>query len=383
MPAQKLTDKLVHELEQPESGNRITYDTEVKGFGIRVTTRGARSYVLTYWNREGRQRRITIGSAVHWKTGAARTEAKELKKRIDRGEDPLQEEQDLRAAPTVKDMCERFTKEYLGKRRASTQYSYRTQITSVILPAWGNRKVASITHGDVVSLHNKLGDTPTRANRILALLSRLFTLSITWGWRTTNPCAGVERNEENHRDRYLADDELPRFLAALDRIQDRQAADVIRLLLYTGARRGETLQARWDDIDLKRKTWSKPGATTKRKTTHHVPLSDEACRLLARIKAGSPARAEYVFPANGGHRKDVREAFEQLCRLAGIEGFRLHDLRHSYASVLINSGLGLPVIGGLLGHTTPATTARYAHLQDKMLREAAERAAATISGEKA
>ena len=156
----------------------------------------------------------------------------------------------------------------------------------------------------------------------------------------------------------------------------RQAADIIRLLLLTGARRGEVLQARWADIDLAAGVWSKPGATTKQKTDHQVPLSDAARQLLLDLRQRAPAAAEWVFPApDGSPRRDVKDAWASLCRAANIKGARVHDLRHTYASVLASAGLSLPIIGALLGHTQPSTTARYAHLFDDPLRAATERAA--------
>jgi integrase len=142
------------------------------------------------------------------------------------------------------------------------------------------------------------------------------------------------------------------------------------------------MQARWDDIDLDTGTWNKPGATTKQKTVHSIPLSEAARRLLLDLRNRAPADSEWVFPAarGGGPRRDVKDAWAAACRAAGIKGARVHDLRHSYASVLASAGLSLPVIGALLGHSTPVTTARYTHLFDDPLRAATERASAIITG---
>jgi integrase len=154
-------------------------------------------------------------------------------------------------------------------------------------------------------------------------------------------------------------------------------------LLLTGARRGEALQARWQDFDLASRTWSKPGAATKQKIQHDVPLSDAATQLLLDLQRRAGKGAEWVFPANGSHRRDVKDAWASLCRSANITGARVHDLRHTYASVLVSAGLSLPIIGALLGHTTAQTTHRYAHLFDDPLRAAAERAGAIITGKPA
>jgi integrase len=380
--ASKLTDGVVKALPAPRNGSLITYDTVIKGFGIRVTSTGARSFVLNYRTWLGRERRYTIGAFPDWKTAPARAEATELKKRIDRGGDPLGEIIAGRAAPTVADLADRFEAEYLPRRRLSTQQTYRGQIASEIKPALGRLKVAQVTFADIDGLHRTITKRgrPYRANRVLALLSGMFSMAIRWHLRSDNPCKGIERNQEHKRRRYLSVDELRRLATALTALHDRQSADIIRLLLLTGARRGETLQARWDDIDLAAGIWNKPGATTKQKTIHTVPLSEAARRLLADIH-DRPPPSKWVFPAAaGGPRRDVKDAWATVCRAANIRGARLHDLRHTYASVLASAGLSLPVIGALLGHATPVTTARYSHLFDDPLRVATERASAILTG---
>jgi integrase len=380
--ATRLTDAIVKTLAPPDGGNRIAYDASVKGFGVRVTAAGARSFILTYRIRTGRQRRYTIGTFPDWSTAAARQEAVRLKRLVDTGEDPLGEIKAGREAPTIADLCQRFEADYLPRRAPSTQATYKGQIASEILPALGRLKVAEMTFADVDAFHRKITKRGRRyrANRVLALLSRMFTLAIKWGWRTDNPCRGVERNPEHKRRRYLSGDELGRLSVALAAHKDKQAANIIRLLLLTGARRSEVLSARWQDIDLEKGVWAKPGATTKQRTEHIVPLSEAARQLLGELHGNS--NQGFVFPARSGegHRADVQSAWKAICRKAEIDGARLHDLRHTYASILASSGLSLPVIGALLGHTQPATTARYAHLYDDLLRAAAERAAAIVTG---
>jgi integrase len=381
--AEKITDGLVKTLPKPKHGERITYDTTVKGFGIRVTAAGARSFLLNYRTRLGRERRYTIGSFPDWKTAPARTEAIELKKQIDRGGDPLGDIMAGREAPTVADLCNRFEADYLPRRRPSTQTSYRQQIAAEIKPSLGRLKVAEVTFADVDGLHRKITKrgVPYRANRVIATLSRMFTMAIKWRMRPDNPVKGIERNQEHRRRRYLSAEELKRLIRALDACRDQQSADIVRLLMLTGARRGETLQARWDDFDLAKRVWRKPGATTKQKTEHQVPLSEAAVQLMTSLRRRADKDAEWVFPAaDGGPRRDVKDAWGSLCRAASIKSARLHDLRHTYASVLASAGLSLPVIGALLGHTQPATTHRYAHLFDDPLRAAAERAGAIITG---
>jgi len=152
-------------------------------------------------------------------------------------------------------------------------------------------------------------------------------------------------------------------------------------LLLSGARRGELLAAKWADIDLEAGVWVKPGATTKQKTTHRVPLSEAACRLLAKMRAQASDDTEWLFPARGGgHRQHINAAWIALRKAADLNGARLHDLRHTFATALASAGWGLPTIGALLGHTTAQTTLRYSHLMDDPLRAATERASAIITG---
>jgi integrase len=382
----RLTDAIVKRLPTPTVGKTITYDTEVKGFGCRVYASDTRTFVLNYRTRGGRERRITIGSFPDWNTVAARREAAELKKSIDRGGDPLGEIKAHRTAPTVSDLCDRFIAEFLPRKRASTQHTYRLQIDNEIRPALGRLKVAEVTFADTDGLHREISarGTPYRANRIVALTSRMFTMAIRWHWRTDNPCRGIERNQEHKRRRYLSGDELVRLGKALDSYSDQQSANIIRLLLLTGARRSEVLTARWADFDPGFTTWTKPSAATKQKLEHVAPLGSGARRLLLDIREKTPAATEWVFPAvNGSHRRDVKDAWAAVCVAANIRGARVHDLRHTYASVLASAGLSLPIIGALLGHTTATTTHRYAHLFDDPLRAAADRANAIITGKPA
>ena len=386
---QELTDPIVKKLPLPASGNTITYDAKARGFGIRVTAAGARSFVLNYRTRTGRERRYTIGPFPGWATKAARIEAERLKKRIRDGHDPLAEIEADRSSPTVADLAARFSKQYLQdgdiKLRPSTRRNYRQMLDKEVLPVLRHLKVAEVTHSDIDGLHHKITKRGKRylANRVLELCRRMFSLAMRWEWRETNPAAAVERNHEEKRHRYLGDDELARLMAALAAHPDQQAADIIRILLLTGARKGEVLAMRWADVDPGAGTWTKPGHTTKQKTLHHVPLSAPARQILARLRAGAPADAVFVFPSlssKTGHHIELKDDWAALCAVADIRGVRVHDLRHSYASQLVNAGFGLPVIGAMLGHSQPATTARYAHLYTSVLEQAAERVGALVEG---
>ena len=403
----ELTDKVVKDLPAPEGRNRIKYDYELKGFGIRVTPAGAKSFILNYRTRAGRERRFTIGQVDEgWKVRAARKEAEDIKAKVRGGYDPLAEIEDERGAPTVAKLCERFKEEHLPKKRPATQQDYTRAIERYIEPALKHRKVADVDYSDVDGLHRKVTKEggPYRANRIVAILSKMFNLAIKWKWCAANPAKGIERNPEPKRKRYLDGDELARLAEALNKHKDQPASNIIRMLLLTGSRRGEVMGARWDQFDLDVGIWVKPGSETKQKTEHRVPLSAPVRQLLTDIRAAADREAkkkgrpvsDFVFPARigAGHRVELKKDWADLCKAAGLvtaqtipgkpprtiltHSARIHDLRHTYASVLASAGMSLPTIGALLGHSQPATTQRYSHLFDEPLRKATETAASVI-----
>jgi integrase len=401
--ARKLTDRIVKGLPLPKgrkgtSTNRITYDGDesgcVKGFGARITSAGSRAFILTYYTRVGRQRRFTIGQFPDWSTVAAREEAKALKKRIDRGEDPLAEIEAGRDAKTVADLCEQFLAKHSERHnRASTNEYYKIIVNRWILPKLKHRKVSEITFSDIDGIHDNVTKNggPYIANRTLAVLSKAFSLAVRWQWRTDNPVKGVERNQEVKRQRYLTPEEILTLSNVLNKHPDRQVANIVRLLLLTGARRGEVLNARWDQFDLVAGLWIKPGANTKQKTEHRVPISEPARELLLEILADEKAKAQkqgrdlspWVFPSriNGGPRGGIKRRWAEICKAAGFKApTRIHDLRHTYASILASSGHSLPLIGKLLGHTQASTTQRYSHLYDDPLRAATESVGKIVNG---
>jgi integrase len=378
----RLTEAAVKQLPVPPRGNRIHYDPAEPAFGVRITAAGHRAFVLTYYNRAGRQRRYTIGSWPAWSVVGAREEARKLKRAIDQGEDPLAEIAAERGAPTVGDLIERFLEEHVSRKRPHTQYDYKLAVERHIRPALGRKKVAEVGWSDIDALHRKITKAghATQANRVVSVASKMFALAIRWKMRPDNPCKGIERNAEHKRRRYATPIELRRLTEALDGYEDQQAADIFRLCLLTGCRVGEAMAARWDHIALAAGTWSKPGSTTKQRTDHVVPLSGPTKRLLAELRQRT--NSPWVFPADSapGHRVAVQKAWLTICKAARITGLRIHDLRHSFASQLVNEGASLPLIGSLLGHSNPVTTSRYAHLFDDPQRQAVERVAKALIG---
>lgn len=381
-PAEKLTDRFVKAVEPPATGNRIVYDGEVKGFGLRVTEKGAKAFILNYY-ASGRERRFTIGQYPDWTVSAAREEAKTLKREIDRGFDPLGKRIEDREAPTVGDLWTRYENEHLPRKRKRSGDDDRSMWKAYILPRFRNTKVAELAAEDIDRMHREIGQSkPVRANRVIEVIRKSLNLAVRWGWVAKNPAVGVERFAEEKRQRYLSDAELKRLSAALDAHPNQVACDSIRLLLLTGARKMEVLAAEWTMFDFETGIWTKPSSHTKQKKVHRVPLSQPAIALLAALRDRDDAHPVYVFPGTGasGHLVDNKRTWETVREAAGIGDVRMHDLRHTYAAVLASAGMSLPIIGALLGHTQAQTTQRYAHLFDDPLRTATEAVAKRVNG---
>jgi integrase len=384
----KLTDRAIRALEAPplkngQGSNRITYDSAVSGFGARITSTGAISFILNYRRKaDGLERRHTIGAFPNWSVGVAREEARRLRRDIDGGGDPVGALKAGREAPAVADLCQRFEAEHLPNLRASTARMYRGIIKTDIVPAIGRLKVAAVEFTDIDKLRREVsGRAPYLANRMIAMLSKMFALAVLWKMCSNNPARGIQKNPETKRKRYLSTAEIQRLTKVLAEYPNREAADAIHLILLTGARKSEVLSATWSQFEPWG-TWTKPGSTTKQKTEHVVPLNAPALQLLAKIRErGKPS--EFIFPGPGptGRRMNLKRDWLEICKAANIVGLRIHDLRHSYASILVSAGQSLPIIGELLGHSSPITTKRYAHLFDRVLRRATERVGKAIAGQ--
>jgi integrase len=366
------------------------YFADVPGFGVRITAGGAIDFVYNY-RIHGRQRRIKIGSYPAFTPAQARNKAQQLRNAVEGGKDPLAQRQSDHEAPTIADLVRDYLRDAdVLKKRASTLRNERQMLSMIVTPTLGTHKVQAINRTDVAKLHKSLEATPYRANRVLALLSTVFTYAVREGYRIDNPAKGVKKFHEERRNRWLTEEELERLSTALIAYTDQTAANCIRLLLLTGARENEALTATWSEFDLGRGIWTKPSHHTKQKRTEHVALSDAALELIKSMAKGRTG--EHLFPgANGnGSRVTIRRPWVQVCRAAGLvqelrlkgkrreivrykPTLRIHDLRHNFASYLVSSGVSLHIVGKLLGHTQPQTTARYAHLADSPLREAANK----------
>ncbi|WP_050927632.1 tyrosine-type recombinase/integrase [Aestuariivita boseongensis] len=376
MPIARLTKSRIDEIAASER-DTVYWDEGLPGFGLRVKSTGVKSFVVQYRNRQtGRSKRKTLGQyGPTMSLQVARDMARSLLADVIRGEDPVANAQAVRRSPNVSELARLYMTEHaIPKKRRGSVRNDQSMLDGYILPKLGKLRVVEVAHQDVQKLHNQMRKTPYQANRTLALLSKMFELSVRWGMRPDNPARGVEKFPEEKRDRWLSDDELSRLLAALAEHSNQVAADAIRLQLLTGARIGEVLTATWTDFDIERGVWTKPSHHTKQKRREHLPLSSAACELVTRMKEERAEQSIWLFPSRSPEHpyKDLKAFWRVVTKAAGLEDYRIHDNRHTHASHLVSSGLSLPIVGRLLGHTNPSTTQRYAHLADDPLRQAAE-----------
>ena len=359
-----LTERIIRDAK-PEPVQRVLWDSQIKGLGVRVTVAGAKSYVIDF-RTGGRQRRATIGRCSGMSLREARERAARELASIREGEaDPLERRREGREAPTVGEGLDRFLDEYAPERirleRLSprTLQTYRNQAKLYIRPALGKRRVADVTRRDIELTVRRLPNA-TR-NRCLALLSRLFNLWETWGHRPqhTNPCRGVERARLEPRDRVLAPSELGVLSAALNQLDERFPASVaaIRVAALTGLRISEVLAIRWEHVDFESRRVTLPQTKTGRRQ-HDLPAAALAVvRSRPRVN-----RNPWVFSADIRGPLTYRTArthFMQAAKLAGLPDVRLHDLRRTVATGAAAAGVSAPILQQLLGHKTAQAANRY------------------------
>jgi integrase len=420
----RITKRAVDALKCPDGKDReFLWDDALAGFGVAVFPTGKKVYVAQY-RQHGRSRRSTIGEHGRLTPDEARSQAKQLLGAVEKGADPIEERRAARAVRTFAEVAEDFLSSHVDtKRKARTGEEYRALYRSHVEPAIGSKRVLDLRRADVKRLHDKLGETPYQANRALAFVSAV------WNWASKegevaladNPAMGIERYEEKKRERFLTSEELSRLGAALaegetvglayrvdetkakakhaPKAENRRvkldpfAVAAIRLLILTGARLREILDAQWSQVDSERGILFLEDSKTGRKPVYLSAAAQAVLAAVPRIEgnpfiiAGHGPRKKQNAEAGergsdsalGSPRADLKKPWAAICRAAALDGLRLHDLRHSFASVGAGASLGLPIIGKLLGHSQAATTARYAHLDADPMRRAVETIGATIA----
>jgi integrase len=400
MPTGRISKKSVDALVCPEGSDRVfLWDDALAGFGVVMHRQGGKAYVVQY-RKAGRSRRSTIGKHGRLTPEEARSEAKKLLGEVEKGEDPVA----ARKAERQIRLLEKVAADFLsfhakGKLKPLTYLTYSILVEKHIRPAIGRLRLNEIRRTHVLRMHAGMSSTPGAANRAVSLVSAI------WNWAAArdevesgaNPAKGVARYPESAKERFLSSDEFRRLGDALaqgetdglpydvdehgprakhapkpenrKRVIDPHAAAAIRMLILTGARLREILHARWENVDLERGILFLPDSKTGRKPVYLNSAALEIFAKLPRIE-GNPFVIVGLTPDKP--RADLKKPWRAITDAAGLRGLRIHDLRHSFASVGAGASLGLPIIGKLLGHTQPSTTARYAHLDSDAMQRAAE-----------
>ena len=370
-------------IERLRPNQGVLWDSELPGFHVIARESGRKSFYLRYRTRANRQRCPKIGDFGPMTLDKARKTARDWLGMVSDGGDPAGMKVSAKSAPTIKDLAQRYMEEHAPNKKERSQQEDARLWSSFIIPKFGVRTVAETGQSDIVSLHSQLKDRPTTANRVLALLSKAFNLAEYWGWRpqNSNPCRHVTRYKETKRRRYIMPDEAMRLGAVLDEYekwggQYQRTAALIKLLIFTGARLSEIMTAEWSWIDYGRcvlvLTDSKTGAK-------EIVLPPPAMEVLNRLKTHDETGSRFIIPGKDPTRplSSPKKGWSSICRRAEIEGLRLHDLRHSFASAALASGASLPQVGELLGHASAETTKRYTHL----MKLPAQRLAASAADE--
>jgi len=388
----KLTKRAVDALVAgPE--RYLAWDIELKGFGVRVSPQGRKTYIVRYRTIGGARRMLTLATSEILTTEEAREEARRALARAAMGGDPQRVKAERRAEMTVRELCELYMEEGTATKKETTLQIDRIRIKRHINPRIGNMKVTDVARADIQRLMIDVGNgnirkdaTPhTRggkgaAARTVGLLGGIFNFAVEYGFIEQSPVRGVKRYRDNRRDRFLSPAELARLgdvLSALEKDgADPRHITILRLLALTGARKSEIACLRWSELYLDRGLLRLRDSKTGPKT---IALGAPALELLSAIK---PNGSKYLFPDRRRTDQPTANldwAWVRIRSKAGLDDVRIHDLRHTFASAGLASGEGLPLIGKLLGHAHVATTSRYAHLADDPLQAAANRISTRVA----
>jgi integrase len=398
MPTLKLTKRNVDSLK-PSADRYTAWDADLSGLGLRVTPSGERVYVLKY-RLAGRQRWYTIGRhGSPWTPEAARKEATKLLGDVARGVDPAGKRNADRAAVTFGELCDQYLNEGVAHKKPSTIRADRGRINAHLKPLLGKKRADAITRADIERLLSdvKAGKTkapaPVKrrpgsvvhggigvAAQCVALASTILQFAVDRGVRPDNPARGVRKPPVRQLQRFLSEVELGQLADALNREIEAEGnlypVAAIRLLALTGARRSEIIQLRWRNVDIDRQLLALDDSKTREKIIHLSPPAIEILINLPRVSGN-----EFVIAGGKAGRPFVGldKVWGRIRIAARLPEVRLHDLRHTFASVGASASFGLPIIGKLLGHTQAQTTARYSHLAADPLRKAVNTIGATIS----
>lgn len=377
----KLTKRLIEGLDV-QSKDYLLWDEDLSGFGVRIFPSGRKSYLVQY-RADGRTRRRAIGQHGALTADEARREARKLLGEVAKGGDPAEDRKRHLEAPTIASLCDRFLADYAAHHcKPSTAKGYEVVIRRCIRPKLGPRKIKGVSRSYIVAFHHDLRHLPYMANRAVSILSKMFNLAEDWGLRSdgTNPARRIQKFKEEEKKRYLSDDEqaaLGRVLAdALENGEESPfALAAIFLLLLTGCRLSEILTLRWDYVALHH--LDLPDSKTGRR---RIPLPPEAREILMSLPQIDGNPFVIVGDVEGQHLINLQKTWGRVKGKAGLSDVRMHDLRHTYASVAVMNGVDPFMLKEILGHKSLQTTLRYSHLADHAVQKAAGSVASKLAG---
>jgi integrase len=379
MPVVSLSAEFVRNAVCPEGKAKENYyDTAITGFILEVRQTGGKTYALRYKDPHGRQCQHKIGDSKSISFDKAKNAAQIIRSRVVLGEDPSAEKRIKRMVPTLADFCKDrympFAKSYKRSWRSDDSL-----LNNHILPRFGSYHLDKINQADITEFHHSMkakGYALGMANRPLVLLKYIFNLALKWKIPGVelNPAAEVKLFEANNaRERYLTAEECQRLMEALEHNENTQMKYIVPLLLLTGARKRELLDACWEHFDIDRRTWRIP--MTKTGKARHVPLSSAVLSVLAQLPRWEGCPYLVPNPKTLKPYNQIHFSWNKARIAAGLPDVRMHDLRHSMASNMVNSGRSLYEVAKVLGHSQLKTTQRYAHLSQETLLAAVDAAA--------
>ena len=372
--------KRVVDTAQVTNKDNYIWDSDLKGFGLKVTPAGRKVYIVQYriGGRNGRTRRLTLGKHGTLTAEEARQKAKLALGQVSSGVDPAAERDKQKQDVTLEALYKKFDETHISVHlKPNTAEDYRRVFRLNALPRFRHTTINNITKLDMLRLHHDMRDRPYRANSVIAVLSKFFNWCEQHGYRTehSNPTRYVKKYKEHSRQRFLSNEEQQRLTDLLNRAEaeglaTHHAVNAIRLLRLTGARLSEILTLKWDYVNWERRTLDLPDSKTGKKTIY---LNEGAIEVLTTIIKEDNNPYVICGAKEGSRLINLQKPWRRIRKAANLNDVRIHDLRHTFASVAAMGGMSLPMIGALLGHTQPRTTARYAHLAGNPLREAAEK----------
>lgn len=365
----------------PDKAKETYFDERITGFVIEVRPNGGKTYALRYKDEYGRQRQHKIANAADITFAEARKEAQRVKAKVAVGRNPAEERKAARAIPTLNELAVRYL-EFAKTSKKSHDIDER-YLRLHLLPHFGKLHLDQLRQEEIVEWLGskvKAGYAQATVNRWQVILSHMLRLAKQWGvpGTDTNPLAGVKQKDPNNRvERFLSPAETQRLKRAVDASPNTMLKHIVALLLLTGCRKRELLDGKWEEVNFDRKVWRIP--TSKTGKPRHVPLSDDAIAVLRSIPRVGDNPYLVPNPQTGKPFLSIYNSWDSARRSAGLPEVRMHDLRHSAASNLVNSGQSLYVVAKVLGHAQTRTTERYAHLDSGVLLDAVNSASA-VSG---